>query len=353
LGKAVLIVVLAAIVSSVTTLATIFAGPYLFPITADQIADNAVIATKLANGSVTSEKILDGTLTAADLADSAIITTKLANGSVTSAKILDGTLTAVDLKDGAIITLKIADGAVNSEKISDGTITATDLADRTIVEEKIADAAVTTAKIRDSAIVTVKLADRSVTSAKILDGTIVAEDLATGAIIAAKIANGAVTTEKIADGAVTKAKLADRSVTDNKLAAQAVPVFAASSLSEISTTSTSWVDMTGTSVTLTLNRTSHLLILFSAEAMNTNSSERIEVEALVGTSTASPGSVYLTPTVVQSGTHTHALEYGSYSYNFYRLSVPAGTYTVKMKWRVSDDKGYIATRSLIVIAFPA
>lgn len=296
--KAIPIILITWVLALVTMLVIAYFTPFI-PVETSQISD----------GAVTADKILDG----------AIITTKLDDGAVTSAKILDGTLTAVDITDGAITTIKVADSAVTMEKI--------------------ADEAVTTSNIADSAIVTVKLADGSVTSAKVLDGTIAAVDLATGAITSIKIADGAVTTNKIADYAVT----------DIKLAAGAIPFNSTYSTALNSTTSTSWVDMPGMSVGLTLNRNSSVIIMFSSEAYLTAGGDYLLVQALVNSTVAYPGAgALLTLTTVTS---TNA---GSYSYIFSLPNVSAGYYTVKIQWlSFGGTMGYVQDRTLTVMALPA
>lgn len=158
----------------------------------------------------------------------------------------------MDIGNDSIITVKIADGAITTTKI--------------------ADEAITTLKVADNAIVTIKLADNSVTSAKILDGTVITEDLA----------DGSITTIKIADGAVTTTKIADYAVTNLKIAPNAIPFAHKYSDIDITTNQTSWVDMTGLSVTLTLNRTSNVLILLTVCAWNDDPACRVAVRALVG-----------------------------------------------------------------------
>ena len=291
--KMIPIIVITWVLSLVTTLVVVYVAPNILPIRTTQISDEAI----------TTEKIVEG----------AIITTKLADGTVTSAKILDGTITALDLDDGCIMTVNIDDGAVTTTKI--------------------ASEAVTTTKIADGAVVTIKLADSSVTSAKIDEG--------------------AVTTNRIADGAVTTAKIADYAVTNLKLAPNAIP-FASTyrTLSTSTTETASWTDMSGMSVTLTLDRTSQLLIMFSAEVANYDGGERIHVRALVGASVANPGWIILTPIVHDYAFAYDNLDLMAYSYNFYE-SVIEGTYTVKIQWQVSGGTGYAYYRTLTVIALPA
>jgi len=339
--KAIPIIVITWILSLVTTLAVAYFTPFIpigtdqigdEAITADKILDGAIITTKLDDGTVTSAKILDATITAEDIASGAIITVKVADDAITTAKIDDNAITTAKIADGAIVTVKLADEAVTSEKIADGEVDTADLAND----------AVTTSKIEDDAIVTVKLADGSVTSAKILDGTIVAADLATSAV----------TSIKIADGAVTTSKIADYAVTNLKLATGAIPFNSTYSTVPTSTTSGIFVNMSGMSVEITLERNSTLLIMFSTEAYNNDPAYRIGVHAMVGDIEAYPGGIYLTPTVSESALHRHTIDYMVYAYNFYQPSVSAGTYTIYIQWLVSGGTGLAWYRTLSVIALP-
>jgi len=288
--KAIPIIALTWILSLVTTLAIVYVAPSIFPI------------------SVSTDNI----------ADSAIITTKLADGNITSAKILDGTLTAVDIADGSIITVKIADGAVTTDKIADGAVTA--------------------ANIADNAIVTVKLATGSVTSAKILDGTVRALDLANNAIITAKIADGAVTTSKIADGNITNIKLAAGAIPYNVTNFDYADGY-------ITTTSTSWVNMTGTSVDITLTRNSTLLIMFSAMGKADVAGDYMYWHAMVNSTEAYPTSFYNIITQIDT--------FGTYTCNFYG-DFTAGNYTVYMQWKTwAGNTVRVRERTLCVIALPA
>ena len=284
----VFIVVISWIFSLISTLAVVYIAPNISPIRTAHISDEA------------------------------IITSKLADGTVTSAKILDGTLTAVDMADGSITTIKVADGA--------------------ITVDKIVDEAVTAQKIADGAIITLKMADDSVTSAKILDGTVTAIDLATNAV----------TTIIIDDGAVTTSKLANEAVTSVKLAPQAIPFNSTYQTIPLTKSTYTWENMTDTSVTITLERNSTLLIMFSAQAYVSKVDTDIQYQAVVNTDPALPGAVWLRPSINVTG---------GVSYNFYKPSVSAGVYEVYMQWRVwvypSGGIGETMSRTLIVIALPA
>lgn len=120
-------------------------------------------------------------------------------------------------------------GITASTKLLDGTITAAKLGTDSVITTKIADDAVTAAKLADSAVVTASIVDSSVT--------------------AAKLASDSVTTVKILDANVTTAKLADGAVTAAKKAALGQQI--SSSSGTFSTTSTSLVDVTNLTVTIT------------------------------------------------------------------------------------------------------
>jgi hypothetical protein len=181
----------------------------------------------------------------------------------------------------------------------------------------ISDGAVATAKIADSAIVTTKLADGNVTSAKIMDGTLTAAD--------------------IADGAVTSLKLTS----------QAIPFSYTYNPDVAATTSTTWVDMPDMSVTITLARTSHLIIIFSATAYLGALGDSLNVRAITDVAIPHPVVVVLT-----RDTQTTM---GSHSFTWNLPDVSAGIHTVKIQWAVEGGltTGYVSDRSLTVIALPA
>ena len=319
--KAIPIIIITWILSLATTLALVYVSPSIFP-------------------PLGTENITDEAITASKIEDGAIVTIKMADGTVTSAKIMDGSITAVDFMDGSVTSIKIADGAATSTKIADGAVTSV----------KVADGAVTESKVADGAIVTVKLADGAVTSAKILDGTIDAQDLMDGSIITVKVADGAITTNKIADGAITTGKIGDSAVTNTKLAPGAIPYFATYNTSFVSTNTTSFVDIPNTALTISLNRKSNLMIMFSAEAWVDGAGDSLFVRALVDSAVAMPdsGAMVLFTTAGES-------QHGSYAVNFYLENVDAGSHTVKIQW--SELQGaqlaHMADRTLNVIALPA
>jgi hypothetical protein len=150
---------------------------------------------------------------------------------------------------------------------------------------------------------------------------------------------------------------ANYSVTNLKLAPNAIPFNSADGTTTIYANNTlTFKEMADMVVNITLSRPSQVLIMFSANALQSSDGvQHIEIMALVNESyLASPGPVYLNPGVsVDIFFHSHYLPAGSFTYVFYALINEAGTYTIKIKWRVTGGTGQIGYRSLTVIGLPA
>lgn len=153
------------------------------------------------------------------------------------------------------------------------------------------------------------------------------------------------------------------SVTNLKLAPFAIPFnMTYSTVHNFTTETAGFVDMPYTSVTLALNRTSQLLIMFSADAGISQATHSescyIICEAVVNGVSATPSSIELTPTTsIELGNpyaHAHRIVKGTCSYNFYTNALSAGTYTVSIRWYISSaGTGDVYSRTLAVIALPA
>lgn len=92
-------------------------NPSAGKIRGDKLADISVTGNQVANNTIDSLKIKDGTINSVDFAPGAV-DSAIGNGSITSARILDGTIAPADL----------ADSSVTSAKIQDGTVVGTDIA---------------------------------------------------------------------------------------------------------------------------------------------------------------------------------------------------------------------------------
>jgi hypothetical protein len=100
------------------------------------------------------------------------------------------------------------------------------------------------------------LAVKTIQTNNIATGAVTETRLGTGAVTEAKLGSGAVTEAKLGNGAVTTAKIADSNVTFAKLSLPSnFPIQVVQSVKTdtqvIDTDTTSWVDITGLSLTLT------------------------------------------------------------------------------------------------------
>jgi len=166
------------------------------------IANGGVGSTQLHGNAVTSDKIADGQVAAADLADGAVGKSKLSAHGGTSGQVL-GT-------DGSALVWQDA-GAGGS-----GDITAVNAGTGLSGGGASGDV---TLSIANGGVDSTQLRGNAVTSDKIADGQVKSQDLATGAVDGPAIRPSAVTSDKIADGSVAKADLAAGAVGKSKLAA--------------------------------------------------------------------------------------------------------------------------------------
>jgi hypothetical protein len=161
-----------------------------------QIEAGEVGTTELADSSVTTAKIANGTILNEDISSSASIAlSKLATGAlptaitIASANIVDGTIVNDDISSSASIALsKLATGALPSGI----TVSSTNITDLTIADADISSSAsIALSKLATGSLPT----SITVASANIVDGTIVDGDISSSASIAlSKLALGALPT---------------------------------------------------------------------------------------------------------------------------------------------------------------
>lgn len=109
-------------------------------------------ATIIENGSILTEKLGAGAVTAEKVAASAIIAEKIGALAVTAEKIAAGAITAEKIGALQVIAEKIAAGAVTVEKLAAGSVTTEKLAAGAVVADKLDANAVTAAKIAADAL---------------------------------------------------------------------------------------------------------------------------------------------------------------------------------------------------------
>ena len=149
-------------------------------VTSDKIADNAIEARHIKEGTVTPDKL---TITPV-------------------ARPMTPGLETGEIKDGAVTSIKIAPNAVTTDHI----------AANAVATDDIKDNAITTEKIRDGAITREKVADRSVGTADLVDGAVTNAKIAANTITGAKIAANAVGASEIAPNAVGYSEIASQSL---------------------------------------------------------------------------------------------------------------------------------------------
>ncbi len=198
-------------------------------VTSTFLADNAVIAAKIADGTIAGTKFASaikpvevlGSLPSAGTQGRTVFLTsdnKLYRdtGSAWTAAVptvdLSGTITTAQIGADAVTAAKMANDAVTADVVAAGAITTT----------KIADDAISTAKIAANAITATEIAANAVTSNEIAANTIVAGDISSGTITTTQIAANTIAAGDIAAGTITATEIAGTTITGDKLVANTI-----------------------------------------------------------------------------------------------------------------------------------
>lgn len=210
-------------------------------VTTDKLADFAVSENKIMNNAVTSSHIQDHTITSGDIGFDEITGDNIHDGTISLDDIgqndavegdilkwrsatgqwevapdsigIGGDITAVNTSDGLTgggdmgdVTIALADSGVTTGKIADNAVTG----------DKILDGTITGDDIADSAIIESKIMNNAVSSSKIANGTISSDDIGFGAVDTENIAPNAVSTYKIIDGTIRNADIYDSAAIDRE-----------------------------------------------------------------------------------------------------------------------------------------
>lgn len=205
-----------------TQIAGLAAAKVTGQITSTQIADDSISTPKLVAGSVSTAKLAANAVTANEIASNAVTTEKISAGSITAAKIATGTITANEIASGAITTGKLAALSVTAAEIAADTITSGQIATGAITATELAALAVTAGKIAANAVTATEIASGSISTAKLAANAVTANEIAADAVTSAKIFAGSVTTAKIAANAITATEIAAGAVTAGKIAALSI-----------------------------------------------------------------------------------------------------------------------------------
>lgn len=229
---------------------------------AETTADNQVV---IGNSSITETQLRGATLADLTGVTTRNIAVNTAGKIVTaeSSVITDATLTG----NGTTATpLSLADGSVSTAKIVAGAVTTGKLDALAVTTGKIDAQAVTTGKIADAAVTAIKINTGAVNTAKIANGTILNEDIDAAASIAyskldlansiqtSDLTANSVKTGKINDKAVTPAKIANGTTNGQVLtyngtdAAWSAPVVVSATAPTAPVTGMLWYDTNATAL---------------------------------------------------------------------------------------------------------
>jgi len=188
-----------------------------------QIADGAISSTKLVNDAVTNAKIATGAVEADQLATNAVTGVKIANDAVSAPKIIANAVIADKIAANAVVADKIATDAITATKISAGAVTADKVAVNAITATKIASDSISADKIQTNAVTAAKIEAGAISSDKIAANAVIAGKIAADAITAGTIAAGAISASSLfVDGVVSAAAIATDAIVADKIAAGSI-----------------------------------------------------------------------------------------------------------------------------------
>ena len=167
----------------------------------------AAVPTSDLSGSIATSA-LSGTIATSQIGDDAVTAAKMANNAVTADVVAASAITTTKIADDAISTAKIAANAITASEIAANAVTSNEIAANTIVAGDIASGTITTTQIASNTIVAGDIASNTLTSGQIAANAITASEIATDAVTAGKVVAGAISASELAAGAVTAGKLA-------------------------------------------------------------------------------------------------------------------------------------------------
>jgi len=220
-----------------------------------------------------------------------------------SAGVWTGTIVPAEIPAGSINTDHIAAGAVGSGHIAAGAVGSSHIAAGAVGSSHIASGGVDNAALGADAVVNAALAAAGVDTAALADLGVVTAALSSNAITSDKLASGA--TVEVASAVLTATTL--------------------------STTSTTFVDITGLSVTMTFED-GIIIMIAHIPLVSDGSYTPIYLDFTFDGTRVAPGDGMLkTKGEVYSKTYT--MVHGG--------GVSAGSHTVAVQWRVATGTGYI------------
>ncbi len=235
----------------------------------------------------------------ADIADGAVTRNKIAYGAIDGDRIANHTISLEKLAALNVLSANIADGAVTFRKLGKGAVRRRNIANRSINKDKIAANSINSRRIADRSIKRFDLANSSVNSYKIIDNSIKGRDVKDGYLTGADLGNGSVGGDKLKDGSVTGVDIADGSLTQSDLPTAIVAAQSGLRIETGETTiSTAGIGVIGRTVGFDQNFTSPPLVLVSFKSL----SEFVSVVNLQGSATNTEISTSIKVTSLSAGT---------------------------------------------------
>jgi hypothetical protein len=99
------------------------------------------------NNTISSVKIIDGTITASDLGTASVTSSKIADGTIVSADLAASSVTTTQVLDGTLTAVDLATGSVTSSEIADATIANADLGNLSVTNSKISGSGATSNQV--------------------------------------------------------------------------------------------------------------------------------------------------------------------------------------------------------------
>jgi hypothetical protein len=222
-------------------------------ITTPKITVNSLNGDRIQAGTMSATKLIAGSITAGLIAAGAIGTSQLAAGAVTAGKLLIAAVDSTTgnlapgavnastvIADGVITTPKILVNSLNGDRITVGTLNADKLIANSITASQVAAGAIGTTQLAAGAVTAGKLliaavdstgnltpgavnastviADGVITTSKIFANSLNGDRIQAGTLAATKLVADSITAAQIAVGAIGADEIAANAITASKLA---------------------------------------------------------------------------------------------------------------------------------------
>ena len=191
-------------------------------VNASIIANNAIGAIHISANSIGAAAIVADSIDNSHIAANSINAASIIGGSITNAEIAGNTITSAELAANSITSSQLSANAIGEVTVSANSITSVEIAANSIGSSEIAANSVNGTIITGNAVGTSEISANSVNGIIISSGAVNNQQIGASAITAAKMAADSITTEKIVDDAVDNSKVAANAIETTQLKANSV-----------------------------------------------------------------------------------------------------------------------------------